>query len=64
MPISEFIISVFCLVDDELKKVLKGKNLRQRGPRPRLSDSEVLTMEIVGDFFGKDCDKDSVAQIG
>ena len=57
MSIENFIIAVFCLIDDELQKLLKGKNLRQRGPNPQLSDSEVITMEIVGEFFGKDCDK-------
>jgi hypothetical protein len=57
MSINDFIISVFCLIDDELEKVLKGKKLRQRGPSPGLKDSEVITMEIVGEFLGKDCDK-------
>jgi hypothetical protein len=31
--------------------------LRQRGPSPELKDSEVMTMEIVGEFLGMDCDK-------
>lgn len=31
MSIEDFIIAVFCLIDDELKKVLNGKRLRQRG---------------------------------
>ncbi len=53
MDLSTFIISVFCLVDDHLK----GKRIRQRGPSPKLSDSEVLTMEIVGEFLGIDTDK-------
>jgi hypothetical protein len=57
MSIDDFIISVFCLVDDELKKVLRGKKLRQRGPSPELKDSEVITIEIVGEFLGIDCDK-------
>ncbi len=49
-----FLISVFCLVDD----FLKGKRLRQRGPQPTVSDSEVMTMEIVGEFLGIDTDSD------
>lgn len=57
MSIADFIIAVFCLIDDELKKMLNGKRLRQRGPSPGLHDSEVITMEIVGEFLGKDCDK-------
>lgn len=57
MSIDDFIIAVFCLIDDELKKTLRGRKLRQRGPAPGLGDSEVITMEIVGEFLGKDCDK-------
>jgi hypothetical protein len=57
MDINTFIIEVFCLVDDFMKVFLQGKRLRKRGPRPTLSDSEVLTMEIVGEFLGFDQDK-------
>ncbi len=54
MPIEDFIIYVYCLVDDFLKKTDK---LRQRGPRPLLSDAEVITIEIVGEFLGYGNDK-------
>jgi hypothetical protein len=47
-----FMISVLCVCDDWLK----GRKLRRRGPRPILGDSEVLTMEIVGEFLGLDTD--------
>jgi hypothetical protein len=57
MSICDFIITVFCIIDDELKKMLKDKKLRQRGFPPTLTDSEVITMEIVGEFLGIDCDK-------
>ena len=57
MSIDDFVIAVFCLIDEEMKKILRGKKLRQRGPAPGLADSEVITMEIVGEFLGKDCDK-------
>lgn len=57
MSIDDFIITVFCLIDDELKEILKGQKLRQRGPASGLKDREILTMEIVGEFLGKDCDK-------
>jgi len=53
MDISTFLIIVYCLVDD----CLKGYSLRKRGPQPRLSDSEVITMEIVGEFLGIDTGK-------
>jgi len=50
---TRFLIAVFCFVDDWLK----GKRLRQRGPQPLLSDSEVLTIEIMGEFLGLDTDR-------
>lgn len=50
MDITTYIIKVFCLCDDWLK----DKRVRQRGPQPKLHDSEVLTMEIVGEFLGID----------
>jgi hypothetical protein len=53
MDLSTFMITVFCLIDDWLK----DKPLRQRGPQPTLKDSEVLTMEIVGEFLGYDEDQ-------
>ncbi len=53
MDLSTFIISVFCLIDDRLK----GRRICQRGPTPKLSDAEVLTIEIVGEFLGIDTDK-------
>jgi hypothetical protein len=53
MDLSTFIVSVFCLIDDRLK----GQRIRSRGPAPKLSDAEVLTIEIVGEFLGLDTDK-------
>jgi hypothetical protein len=55
MPILDFIITVFCLIDDEYKKI--PKPLRKRGFAPSLSDSEVITMEIIGEFLEMDTDK-------
>jgi hypothetical protein len=57
MSIEDFIIMVFCLIDDEMKKNLKGQKLRSRGRSPQLIDSEVIAMEVVGEFLGIDCDK-------
>jgi hypothetical protein len=57
MSITDFIITVFCIIDDELEKVLNGKKLRGRGRHPKLTDSEIITMEIVGGFLGIDDDK-------
>jgi hypothetical protein len=53
VDLSTFITAVFCLVDDWLE----GEKLRQRGPSPELSDSEVLTMEVVGEYLGIDTEK-------
>lgn len=58
MDTSIFIITVFCLVDDWLEREPK---LRQRGPQPMLADSEVMTIEIVGEFLGIDSEKDLFA---
>lgn len=57
MPLEYFIITVFCILDDELEKMLSGKKLRQRGRRPSLTDSEVISMEVIGEYLGIDCDK-------
>jgi hypothetical protein len=53
VDLSTFVVAVFCLVDDQLK----GRRIRQRGPYPRLSDAEVLTIEVVGEFLGMDTDE-------
>lgn len=45
-----FIIAVFCCVDDLWNEVCVGKKIRRGGFAPSLSDSEVITMEIVGEF--------------
>jgi len=37
--------------------MLNEKKLRQRGFKPKLSDSEILTMGIVGEFLGIDTEK-------
>lgn len=50
MDITTFMIAVFCLIED----FLSVKRLRKRGPQPTLCDSEVLTMEVVGEFLGID----------
>ncbi len=56
MSLSNFIISAFCVIDNELKK-LKLCPLRQRGFKPAFSDSETITLEVVGEFLGIDTDK-------
>ena len=55
--IEDFIIAAFCCVDDLWSQVTQGKRIRKGGFTPSLSDSEVITMEIVGEFLGIETDK-------
>jgi Transposase DDE domain len=57
MPLEEFIITGFCWVETALADVTAGVKLRTRGFAPRLSDSEVITLEIVGEALGHDGDE-------
>ena len=57
MNLNNFIVNIFCEVDDFMKKYFPTRTLRKRGPLPQLADSEVLTMEIIGEFLGLDTDK-------
>lgn len=56
MDLDDFIIAVFCVVDEAVPQVTGGHRLRQRGPAPTLADSEVLTMEVVGAYLGLEQD--------
>ncbi|GKT10885.1 IS982 family transposase [Desulforhabdus sp. TSK] len=57
LSLEEFIIEVYCCVDDHLRAISQGKRFRSRGFEPALSDAEVITMEVVGEFLGIDTDK-------
>src|SRR5438045_9394243 len=57
MDLETLIVAVFCLVDDFVRDLCHDRRLRQRGPAPVLADSEVLTVEIVGEFLGLDTDR-------
>lgn len=59
MDLEEFSIAVYCLIDDLLLELGRDPGwgrVRRRGPAPALADSEVLTMEAVGEFLGLDQD--------
>lgn len=56
MPLEDFIIYVYCCVADICPQIVDFR-LRQRGFDPALTDVEVITMEIVGEYLGKDQDK-------
>jgi hypothetical protein len=53
VDLDTFITTVFCLIDDWLKE----PRIRRRGPAPKLADSEVLAIEVVGEFLGTETDK-------
>jgi Transposase DDE domain len=55
MAPQDLLLHVFCLIDDQLTALHLPK-LRRRGPRPTLTDSEVITIELVGEFWGLDRD--------
>ncbi len=55
MDLETFLTAVYCLIDDGLRT--QPQKLRQRGPAPRLADSEVLTLEVAGEFLGLDTDQ-------
>lgn len=56
MDLDDFIITVFCVVDEMIPAALSGQRLRQHGPQPTLWDSEVITMEVVGEYLGLEQD--------
>src|SRR4051794_20155539 len=56
MTFDDYLLHLFYLVDAEYEALNPGR-LRSRGPEPRLHDSEVLTMELAGEFLGIDTDK-------
>ena len=59
MDLEDFTIAVLCLVEELLAELLADPDwprVRTRGPAPTLADSEVLTMELVGEFLGYDQD--------
>src|SRR3954465_1948469 len=53
MGLEEALILLYLLVDDAYRRVTFGGRLRQRGPKLKLSDVEVLTMEIFGEQQGR-----------
>lgn len=56
MELIHFIVTTFVIVDD-FCKTIPARTLRTRGRLPQLADSEVITMEIVGEYLGYANDK-------
>lgn len=57
MSIEDFIIYVYCCVAEEHDSVVGTGRLRHSGYAPKLTDSEAITMELVGEFLSIDTDK-------
>ncbi|MGE5608536.1 MAG: IS982 family transposase [Bacillota bacterium] len=59
MTFEDYLLYLFYLIDTELEamKTTELPQLRSRGPRPLLYDSEVITRELAGEFLGLDTDK-------
>jgi hypothetical protein len=57
VSIEDFIITTFCLIDDELQHATNRETLRGGGFEPKLFNSEMITMEIIAEFLGIDTDK-------
>lgn len=60
----DFIIATYCLVADELAQIQAEQGnqpLRKAGFAPKLSDAEVITIEICGEFFKQHTDADIFA---
>lgn len=57
MELSDYIVNVFVMADDFCKTYFPARTLRTRGPLPKLADSEVITMELVGEYLGLNTDE-------
>lgn len=61
MDRDEFIITVYCLVCEHYRRITTLFPLRRGGFAPALSDEEVITMELCGEYFKLPTDKDLFA---
>lgn len=58
MDRDHFIIYVYCVVCHHFQEVVAHHPLRRRGFSPALSDEEVITIEVCGEYLGFDKDED------
>ncbi len=61
MDRAHFIISVYCLVCEHYARVCPAATPRHGGFQPTLTDQEVITIEICGEYFKCGTDKDLFA---
>lgn len=57
MSLEELIITIYCRIEEMYQEAVTGRKLRFRGTAPSLSDEEVLTMLVVGEYLGFGSDK-------
>ena len=57
MKLIDYIVNVFVMADDFCKVYYPARKLRTRGTLPKLADSEVITMELVGEYMGLHSDE-------
>ncbi len=56
-----FIIAVYCLVCTHYRAIATRIPVRRGGFAPELTDEEVITIELCGEYFKLACDTDIVA---
>jgi len=61
MDRDDFIIAVFLVVCEHYQAIKEKYRIRRGGFAPALTDEEVITMEICGEYFKLGCDKDIFA---
>ena len=61
MDRDECIITVYCLVCEQYQAIKNTYPVRRGGFAPALSDEEVITMELCGEYFKLTTDKDLFA---
>jgi hypothetical protein len=58
VDLDNLIINFFCPIDDAIKEISQVQIIRGKGPEPVIHDSEVMTIEVSGEFMGIDNDKE------
>jgi hypothetical protein len=58
MERDHFIINVYCLICEHFHQIVGSGRLRRRGFAPALSDEEVITLEVCGEYLGFDKDEE------
>ena len=58
MDREDFIIRVYCMTCEQYEMITKKHRIRRGGVEPALSDEEVITIEICGEYFKQHTDQD------